>query len=91
MFIIFIKSIISIIKFIIISPLSISSKFIKIKIIRKHFEYKIIQKIFDNYKDLIISNLYDLSFNSLTKTFVVFTFFTNYINKSNIFKFIIYK
>ena len=41
-FIIFIKLITLIIKFIIIFFSSIFSKFIKIKIMRKHFEYKII-------------------------------------------------
>ena len=90
-FIIFIKSITLIIKLIIASPSSIFSKSIKIKIIRKHFKYKIIQKIFDDYKDLIISNLHNLSFNSLTKTFVVFILFTNHVNKLNIFKFTIYE
>ena len=89
MFITFIKFIILIIKFIIISPSLIFSKFIKIKIIRKHFEYKIIQKIFDNYKNLIILNFHDLLFNFLIKVFVVFILFTNYINKFNIFEFII--
>ena len=89
MFITFIKFIILIIKFIIISPSLIFSKFIKIKIIRKHFEYKIIQKIFDNYKNLIILNFRDLLFNFLIKVFVVFILFTNYINKFNIFEFII--
>ena len=58
---------------------------------REHLEYEIIQKIFNNHKNLIISNFRDLSFNSLTKTFVTFTLFTNYVNKFNIFEFIIYK
>ena len=58
---------------------------------RKHLEYKIIQKIFDNYKNLIISNLRDLSFDFLTKIFVVFIFFANYVNKLDIFEFIIYE
>ena len=39
---IFIKFITLIVKFIIASPLLIFSRFIKMKIIRKHFEYKII-------------------------------------------------
>ena len=30
---------------------------------REHFEYKIIQKIFNDYKNLIISNLYNLLFD----------------------------
>ena len=38
----FIKFIILIIKFIIVSSSSIFLKFIKMKIMRKHFEYKII-------------------------------------------------
>ena len=38
----FIKLIISIVKSIVIFPLLIFSKFIKMKIIRKHFEYEII-------------------------------------------------
>ena len=88
---IFIKFIALIVKFIIVSSLSIFSKFIKMKIIRKHFEYEIIQKIFNNYKNFIISNLYNFSFNFLTKVFVVFALFANYINKFNIFKFIIYE
>ena len=91
MFITFIKSITLIARFIIIFPSSMSSKFIKMRIIRKHLEYKIIQKIFNNYKNLIISNLRDLSFDFLTKTFVVFILFANYVNKFNIFEFIIYK
>ena len=90
-FIIFIKFIISIIKFIIIFFLLIFSKYIKMRIIRKHFEYKIIQKIFNDYKDFIISNFRDLSFNFLTKIFVIFIFFANHINKFNIFEFIIYE
>ena len=61
------------------------------RIIRKHFEYKIIQKIFNDYKDFIISNFRDLSFNFLTKIFVIFIFFANHINKFNIFEFIIYE
>ena len=61
------------------------------KIMREHFEYKIIQKIFNHYKDFIISNLRDLSFNFLTKIFIVFVFFANYVNKLNIFELIIYK
>ena len=58
---------------------------------RKHFEYEIIQKIFDDHKNLIISDFRDLLFDFLTKAFVIFIFFTNYINKFNIFEFIIYK
>ena len=87
----FIKFIILIIKSITASPSSISSKFIKMKIIRKHFEYEIIQKIFNDYENLIILNLRDLSFNSLIEIFIIFIFFANYINKFNIFEFIIYK
>ena len=55
---------------------------------RKYFEYKM---IFNNYKKFIISNFRDLSFNFLIKVFVIFIFFANYVNKLNIFKFIIYK
>ena len=55
---------------------------------RKYFEYKI---MFNNYKKFIISNFRDLSFNLLIKVFVIFIFFANYVNKLNIFKFIIYK
>ena len=91
MFITFIKFITLIVKSIVISPSSIFLKFIKIKIIRKHLEYKIIQKIFNDYKNLIISNLRNLLFNFLMRTFVIFVFFTNYINKFNIFEFTIYK
>ena len=83
--------IISIVKFIIAFLLSIFSKFIKMKIMREHFQYEIIQKIFDDHKNLIISNLYNLLFDFLTKFFVVFTLFANYINKFNIFEFIIYE
>ena len=90
-FIIFIKFIILIVKFIIVFSSSIFSKFIKMRIIREHFKYKIIQKIFNNHKNFIISNLRNLLFNSLTKTFAIFAFFTNYINKLNIFKLIIYE
>ena len=61
------------------------------RIMRKHFKYKIIQKIFDDYKDLIISNLCDLSFNFLIEIFVIFVFLANHINKFNIFEFIIYE
>ena len=90
-FIIFIKFIASIVKFIIVFFSSIFSKFIKMKIVREYSEYKIIQKIFNNYKDFIISNFRDLSFDFLIKIFVVFIFFANRINKSNIFEFIIYE
>ena len=58
---------------------------------REHFEYKIIQKLFNKHKNLIISNFRDLLFDFLIKTFAVFAFFANYINKFNIFEFIIYK
>ena len=78
-FITFIKFIALIIKFIIVFPSSIFSKFIKIKIIRKYFEYKIIYKIFNNYKNLIISNFRDLSFNFLMRIFIIFIFFANYL------------
>ena len=33
----------------------------------------------------------DLSFNFLIKVFIIFVFFANYVNKFNIFEFIIYK
>ena len=58
---------------------------------RKHLKYKIVQKIFDDHKNLIISNLHNLSFDFLTKTFVIFILFMNHVNKFNIFKFIIYE
>ena len=58
---------------------------------RKHSEYKIIQKIFDNHKNFIISDLRDLLFDFLTKIFVIFAFFANHINKFNIFELIIYE
>ena len=58
---------------------------------RKHLKYKIIQKIFNDHKNFIISNLHNLSFNFLIKAFVIFIFFANHINKPNIFEFIIYK
>ena len=88
---IFIKFITSIVKSIIVFPSSIFSKFIKMRIVREHLEYKIIQKIFNDYKDFIISNLYNLLSNSLMRIFVIFIFFANHINKSNIFEFIIYE
>ena len=91
MFIIFIKSVASIIKFIITFFSFIFSKFIKMRIVRKYFKYKIIQKIFDDHKNLIISNLCDLSFDFLIEILVVFAFLANYINKFNIFKFTIYE
>ena len=91
MFITFIKFIILIVKFIIIFSSLMFSKFIKMKIMRKHLEYKIIQKIFNDHKNLIISNFRDLSFNFLIRIFVVFFLLANYINKFNIFEFIIYK
>ena len=90
-FITFIKFIALIVKFIIIFCLLIFSKFVEMKIMRKHFKYKIIIKIFNNHKNFIISNFRNLSFNFLTEIFVVFTFFADYINKFNIFKFIIYE
>ena len=90
-FIIFIKFIALIVKSIIVSSSSIFLKFIKMRIIRKHLKYKIIQKIFDDHKNLIISNFRDLLFDFLTRNFVIFILFANYINKLNIFKFIIYK
>ena len=58
---------------------------------RKHFKYKIIQKIFNNYKNLIISNLRNLSLNFLTGIFIIFALFANYVNKFNIFEFTIYE
>ena len=58
---------------------------------REYLEYEIIQKIFDDHKNLIISNLRDLSFDFSIEIFVVFAFFANYINKFNIFKLIIYE
>ena len=58
---------------------------------REHFEYEIIQKIFNNYKNFIIFNLRDLLFDFLTKTFVIFILFANYVNKFNIFEIIIYE
>ena len=91
MFITFIKFITLIVRFIIVFSSSMFSKFIKMKIIRKHFEYGIIQKIFNDHKDLIISNLRNLSSDFLMKVFIFFIFFTNYINKFNIFEFIIYE
>ena len=90
-FITFIKPAASIVEFIITFSLSMFSKFIKIKIMRKHLEYKIIKKIFNGHKNLIISNFRDLLFDSLTKVFAIFVFFANYINKFNIFEFTIYK
>ena len=86
-----IKSIASIIKPIAAFPSSISSKFIKMKTVRKHLEYKIIQKIFDNHKNLTIPNLRDLSFNSLIEIFAAFALLANHINKFNIFKLTIYE
>ena len=90
-FITFIKFIILIVRFIIVFFSLMFLKFIKMRVMRKHLEYKIIQKIFDDHKNLIISNLYNLLFDFLTKAFVIFTLFTNYINKFNIFEFIIYE
>ena len=58
---------------------------------RKHFEYEIIKKIFDDYKNLIILNFRDLSFDFLMRIFIIFVFFANYINKFNIFEFINYE
>ena len=91
MLVTFIKFIILIIKFVIISFSFISSKFVEMKIMREHFEYEIIQKIFNDHKNLIISNFCDLSFDSLIKIFVIFTLFANHINKFNIFESIIYE
>ena len=90
-FITFVKSIASIVRFIVAFFLFIFSKFVEMKIMRKHFEYEIIQKIFNNHKNFIISNLRDLSFNPLIETFAAFTLFMNHINKSNIFEFTIYE
>ena len=91
MFMTFIKFITLIVKFIIVFPSLMSLKFIKIKVMREHFEYEIIQKIFNDYKNFIISNFRDLSFDFLMKTFIVFIFFANHINKLNIFEFITYE
>ena len=90
-FMTFIKFITLIVKFVVISLSSISSKFIEMRIMREHLEYKIIQKIFNDHKNLIISNLRNLLFDFLMKVFVIFALFANYINKFNIFKFIIYE
>ena len=90
-FMTFIKFIILIVRFVIAFPSLMFLKFIKMRIMREHLEYEIIQKIFNDYKNLIISNLRDLSFDFLIETFIVFVFLANYVNKFNIFKFIIYE
>ena len=90
-FMIFIKFITLIIKFVIIFPSLIFSNFIKMRVMRKRLKYDIIQKILNNYKDIIISNLHDLSFDFLIKIFIIFIFFINHINKFDIFEFIIYE
>ena len=87
----FIKFITLIIRFIITFLSFMFSKFIKMRIVRKHFEYEIIQKIFNDYKNFIISNLRDLLFDFLIEIFVIFILFANYVNKFNIFEFIIYE
>ena len=58
---------------------------------RKHPEYKIIQKIFNDHKNLIISDLRDLSPNFLIRVFTIFALFTNHVNKFDIFEFTTYE
>ena len=45
----------------------------------------------DDHKNLIISNFYNLSFDFSIEIFIAFILFANYINKFNIFEFIIYE
>ena len=54
--------------------------------IREDLELSAIQRILLDYLDTTISNLRDLSFNPLSRTFVTFALLTNYVNKSNIFE-----
>ena len=54
--------------------------------IREDPELSAIQRILLDHFDTTISNLRDLSSDSLSKTFATFTLLTNYINKSNIFE-----
>ena len=90
-FMIFIKFIALIVRLIVIFFLLMFSKSIKMRAMRKHLEYEIIQKIFDDYKNLIISNLRDLLFDFLMRVFVIFILFANHVNKFNIFELIIYE
>ena len=61
------------------------------KIIREDSKLSAIQRVLLDYSNLIIPNLRDLLSDFLARIFVIFALFTNYINKSNIFKSIIYK
>ena len=58
--------------------------------IREDLELSAIQRILLDYLDITISNLRDLSSNSLSGTFAAFALLTNYVNKSNIFEPTIY-
>ena len=59
--------------------------------IYEDLELSAIQRILFDYLDITISNLRDLSPNSLSRTFTTFTLLTNYVNKSNIFESTIYQ
>ena len=61
------------------------------KIMRKDSKLSAIQRILLDYSNLIISNLRDLSSDSLAGIFAIFALLTNYTNKPNIFESIIYK
>ena len=58
--------------------------------IREDLELSAIQRVLVDHLDTTISNLRDLSPNSLSRTFATFALLTNHINKSNIFEPTIY-
>ena len=54
--------------------------------IREDLELSAIQRVLLDYFDTTISNLRDLSSDSLSRTFATFALLTNHVNKSNIFE-----
>ena len=59
--------------------------------IREDLELSAIQRILLDHFDITISNLRDLSPESLSGTFAAFALLTNHVNKSNIFEPTIYQ
>ena len=61
-----------------------------VEIIREDLELSAIQRVLLDYFDTTISNLRDLSPDSLSRIFATFALLTNHVNKSNIFESTIY-
>ena len=64
----------------------ITRSLIVVEMIREDLELSAIQRILLDHFDITISNLRDLSSDSLSGIFTTFTLLTNHVNKSNIFE-----